>query len=66
MTTVPHEHLSVAELRDSLDAQAREKLGLSAEEFLDRIRSRTLDMGSPAVSRLAILGRLLLAARAKD
>jgi hypothetical protein len=63
VTAVTHEHLSTAELRDLLDAQAREKLGLSAEEFLERCRSRTLDMGSPAVSRLAVLGRLLLTAR---
>jgi len=56
--------VSVAELRARLDVLTRKKLGISADEFVERCRTETLDMSSPSVSRLAILGRLLLTADA--
>jgi hypothetical protein len=65
VAAVEFETLTVAELRDGLDAQTRQKLGLSVDEFLERCSAQTLDMSSPAISRLAALARLLLAARAQ-
>jgi hypothetical protein len=64
MATVEQQQLSVAELRALLDELTRTELGLSVDEFLDHIRSQTLDMRSPVISRLAVLGRLLLEAEA--
>jgi hypothetical protein len=68
MTTVEHKQLGIAELRGLLDELTRAELGLTVDEFLDRVRSQTLDMTSPVISRLAVIGRLLLeveAARAR-
>jgi hypothetical protein len=59
MTTVHYEKVSVQELRDSLDVQTREQLGLSADEFLRRCRDQALNLASPAVSRLAVLARII-------
>lgn len=64
MATVEQQQLSVAELRALLDELTRRELGLSVDEFLDHVRSQTLDMSSSAISRLAVLGRLLLEAEA--
>ena len=47
------------ELRQELDRLARERLGMPADEFLERLKSGELDLESPTVSRLAILARLL-------
>ena len=57
--TVQHESLSVQELHDRLDVLTREKLGLSADDFIARCREQGLNMASPVVSRLASLARLL-------
>lgn len=59
MTTVQYEKVSVQELHDRLDVLTREKLGLSADEFLSRCREQGLNMASPVVSRLAVIARLL-------
>jgi hypothetical protein len=59
MSTVQYEKVSVQELHDQLDVLTREKLGLSADEFLSRCREQGLNMASPVVSRLAVIGRLL-------
>jgi hypothetical protein len=64
MATVERQQLSVAELRALLDELTQAELGLTVDEFLDRVRSQTLDMTSPVISRLAVLGRLLLEAEA--
>jgi hypothetical protein len=67
MATVEYQRVTVAELRSTLDALTREKLGLSADQFLDRCRTRELDTTSPSISRLAVLGRLILeAGRGKE
>lgn len=66
MATIETERISLDELSDQLDALAREKLGISGEEFLHRCRDHSLDMASPGVSRLAVLGRLLLSARERS
>jgi hypothetical protein len=62
MTTVEHQRVTLGELRDTLDRLTQERLGLTVDEFLERCRARTLDVASPAISRLAVLGRLLLEA----
>jgi hypothetical protein len=65
MSTVERQTISIAELRERLGALTQAKLGIGVDEFLDRCRSHTLDMASPAVSRLAMLGRLLISAQTK-
>ena len=58
---VAHETLTREELHDELDRLSRATLDLSAEQFLQHYRDRRLDMAAPAVSRLALLARVLLA-----
>lgn len=64
MATVQYEKVSAGELFDRLDELTRSQLGLSGDEFLLRCRERDLNMASPGVSRLALLARLVEAARA--
>ena len=47
------------ELLAELDRLAQEKLGISAEEFMERYNAGLLDDGSPTVSHLAVFARLL-------
>lgn len=47
------------ELLEELDKDSRESMGLSAEEFLGKLRAGELDSYSPTVSRLAVLARLI-------
>jgi hypothetical protein len=55
----PVERVTTGELRAALDALARERVGLSAEEFIAALKAGELDPYSPTVSRLAILARLI-------
>jgi hypothetical protein len=64
MATVHYERVSVEELYERLDSLAREQLGLSADEFLQRARQQGLNMASPETSRLAVLARIIDQARA--
>lgn len=64
MATVQYEKVSVQELHARLDVLARQQLGLSADEFLQRCREQTLNMASSGTSRLAVLARIINQARA--
>lgn len=63
METAQYEKVRVQELYDRLDVLAREQLGLSADEFIQRCREQTLNMASAGTSRLAVLARIIDQAR---
>ena len=65
MATVQHEKVTRELLHERLDVLTREKLGLSADEFIDRYKAGTLDLTSAAMSNLAVLARLLIATEKK-
>jgi len=56
---VTYERVTPEEIMVQLDRLARDRLGMSGEEFLAQWRARALDAFSPAVSRIAVLARLL-------
>jgi hypothetical protein len=62
------EHMTVTreEIREELDASARQLLGLSADQFVTRYCHAELDLDSPAVLRLSVLARLLLETESKN
>jgi len=47
------------ELRGELEKLARERLGMSADDFLEQWKAGDLDEFSPTVSRVALLARLI-------
>ncbi len=57
------ERLTLDDLRASVDEVVRAKLGVSVDEFLAKYEAQELDLSSPAMSRMAVLARLILAAR---
>jgi len=53
------------QLREQLDVLTREKLGLTADEFVERYQAGSLNLTSASMSNLAILARLLIASEKK-
>ena len=53
------ERLSRADIHAELDRAARERLGMSADEFLERLAAGDLDEFEPKIARLAVLARLI-------
>jgi len=47
------------ELADELDKQARAKLGVSGDRFLNQLKAGELDLTDPATAELAVLARLI-------
>lgn len=60
-----HEKVTRDRLHEQLDELTREKLALSADEFIERYRAGTLDLTSASMSNLAVLARLLIASEKK-
>jgi hypothetical protein len=63
MATVEHdttyEYTTRDEIRIELDRLARDRLGISGEDFIARWQGGRLDEFSPTVSRIAVLARLI-------
>jgi hypothetical protein len=53
------DRLTRADIRAVLDDAARERLGMSGEEFFDQWQAGKLDEFEPKIARLALLARLL-------
>ena len=61
MATVQHERLTRDQLREQLDVLTREKLGLTADEFVERYQAGSLREGMDdtlTLMRLGITGKL--------
>ena len=56
---VVHVETTRDEIRAELDQLAREALGISGEQFVERMSTGDLDAFDPTVARLAVLARLL-------
>jgi hypothetical protein len=54
-----YEYTTRDEIHGELDRLARDRLGISGDEFLDQLKAGRLDEFSPTVSRLAVLARLI-------
>jgi hypothetical protein len=62
VATIQHERVTREELLARLDELTQEKLGFTAEEFIERYKGGTLDLTSASMSNLAVLARLVIAA----
>ena len=58
MAAVRYEQTTREEIRKEVARIARESFGLSAEEFMMRVRSGRLRRDDPSVARLALLARV--------